>query len=309
MMKSLLRFLAALVLATICAGAGTAFAQQDPSPAAEVKKRGDLAMDAFRYADALLLYSEAYGATRDPGLLYNMGRAYEALAQYPNALEKLEQFQQQAPADLRAKVPGLAQRIADVRAHVTTVTITSNVVGARVLLGRVLIGTTPLAKPIATNAGPTTLEVDAEGYHPIRRELTLKGGESVSVDASLASKSTSGVIVVQSPNVGAEVAVDGVRAGSVPVELIVKAGSHALLVRKEGYETSQTAAVVAVGERKVVDIPLEATRSIATRWWFWTGVAVVVAAGAVVTYALLTDRKADSGTIAPGQVSGPLLRW
>ncbi len=51
------------------------------------------------------------------------------------------------------------------------------------------------------------------------------------------------------------------------------------------------------------------SRPITTRWWFWTGVGVVVVGGAVLTYALLTDKPAGHGDIAPGQVSGPLVRF
>lgn len=44
-------------------------------------------------------------------------------------------------------------------------------------------------------------------------------------------------------------------------------------------------------------------KPIVTRWWFWTGVGAVAAAGAAVTVAALTERAPDSGTIAPGQLS------
>jgi len=238
-----------------------------------------------------------------------LGRAYEALSENPAALDKLEQFQRQAPPELRARVPGLAERIASVRAHVATVTITSNVPGARVILGNKVIGTTPFSSPIATNAGRTVLEVSAEGYHTLHRDVDLKGGESITVDAPLTSKSTSGVLIIRSPNVGASVALDGTSVGTVPVELVVKAGTHAMSLAKEGYEQARTSAVIAAGERKAVDVPLEAVKPITAKWWFWTGVGVIVVAGAVTTYALLTERHASSGTIEPGTVSAPLVRF
>lgn len=295
-------------LAVVSGVSSRAFAQEQAQPG-DLKKRADAAMDALDHTAALALYSEAYGATHDPALLYNMGRAYEAMAQYPAALDKLVQFQQQATPDLLARVPNLAQRIARLRTQVSTVTVTSNVPGARVLLGNKQIGVTPLPGPLTTNAGKTTLEVVADGYLPLRKDVELPGGGSITIDAPLASKSTSGLLVVRSPNVGAEVTVDNEQKGTVPLELVVKAGSHALVIRKDGFETSSTSAVVGTGERKVVEIPLEATKPITAKWWFWTGVVVVVAAGAVTTYALLTERKADSGSATPGQVAGPLVHF
>ena len=41
-------------------------------------------MDQDRYADALVLYQRAYELSNDPALLYNQGRAFEALGDYPD---------------------------------------------------------------------------------------------------------------------------------------------------------------------------------------------------------------------------------
>jgi len=281
----------------------------DAARGAELKRRGDEAVDALRYADALELYEQAYAATKDPALLYNMGRAHEALSHYPEALESLTAFERKASPDLRARVPGLAQRIADVRARVSILVLKASVDGARVVLNKKEIGVTPLSGPVKTNAGRAVIEVTAEGYRPFRRELDLAGGRELTVEAVLLSKSTSGVLVVGSPVVGAEVELDGRPAGMVPLEVVVPAGTHPLVVRKSGYEPSKTSVVVAVDERKDVSIPLEKSAPITAKWWFWTGVGVIVVAGAVTTYALLTERDAETGTYPPGQVSGPLVSF
>src|SRR5215212_6386311 len=60
--------------------------------AAAHKKSGDEAMDTFRFADALAAYTDAYAITKDTALLYNMGRALQALNRFPEALDKLEAF-------------------------------------------------------------------------------------------------------------------------------------------------------------------------------------------------------------------------
>jgi hypothetical protein len=273
---------------------------------AELKRRGDEAMDALSYGAALEHYSAAYDATKDPALLYNMGRVHEALSQYPDALDKLTAFQQQASPELRARVPGLAERIADVRTHVAVLVLKASVSGARVLVRKKELGVTPLAGPIKTNAGPATIEVIADGYRPFRTEVVLPGGRELTVEATLLSKSTSGVLVVDSPVVGALVQLDGKDAGTVPVEIVARIGAHPLVLQKDGYETSTTSVVLAADERKTVMIPLEKKAPITSKWWFWTGIGVVVVGGAVTTYALLTERKADTGTYPPGQVSGPL---
>ena len=65
--------------------------------AAELKKTGDDAMDSGRPADAVSAYTQAYALSKDPALLYNRGRALQGIAEYPQALEQLEAFEQQAP--------------------------------------------------------------------------------------------------------------------------------------------------------------------------------------------------------------------
>jgi hypothetical protein len=90
---------------------------------------------------------------------------------------------------------------------------------------------------------------------------------------------------------------------------VLAAGTHQVQVRREGYEPATSSAVVRVGETTRLDVPLHSPPAITSRWWFWTGVGAVVLGGTALTVALLTEREADSGSIAPGQVSGPLVRF
>src|SRR4051794_30916405 len=94
---------ALLLVALATASPRASFAQAPPaaaapavSRAAELKKRGDDAMDSLRYDDALAAYAEAYGITRDAALLYNQGRALQALGRYPEALASIERFAKEA---------------------------------------------------------------------------------------------------------------------------------------------------------------------------------------------------------------------
>ena len=48
---------------------------------------------------------------------------------------------------------------------------------------------------------------------------------------------------------------------------------------------------------------------ITSRWWFWTGIGVGVAGGIALTAALLTERDAGKGSIAPGQVTAGLVSF
>jgi hypothetical protein len=308
----LLPLLAAAALACATAAprpthaAGDAPTKQERARAAELKQQGDEAMVSLRYADALGAYSQSYYLVSDPALLYNKGRALQALGRYPEALENFEAFDAQASAKLKARVPALKELIAEVRAKVSILTLDCSVEGARVMINNKVVATTPLSAPLKLNAGPAVLEVDADGYIPFRKRLSLPGGGEITIRAKLAARSTMSVLVVDSPVAGARVTVNNNPVGAVPAEASVDAGMHTIVVERDGYEQATTTAVVKAGERKRVTIPLERTQPIFGRWWFWAGVGAVVVGGAVLTGALLTEAPADRGDIQPGQVQAPI---
>jgi len=266
--------------------------------ASEFKKTGDEAMDSGRPADALSAYTEAYKLNKQPALLYNKGRALLALTEYPAALEHLEAFEREAPAELRAKVPGLANMLAELRRKITSVTLVCDVEGAYVRVRERTVGRCPFKGPIALNAGPAHFEVTAEGYFPWERDIELAGGGSATFDVHLASKARSGILIVHS-NVPAEVSIDGNRVGQTPVEVDVLAGGHALDLSRQGYRPARTSAVIAAGERRDVVVTLEAEPPIWRRWWFWTGVGAVVVGGVTTAIVLSSEKDPTSGSVPP----------
>ncbi|MDI3289174.1 PEGA domain-containing protein [Polyangium sp. 15x6] len=270
--------------------------------AAERKKAGDQAMELLRYEDALAAYGEAYAITKNPALLYNMGRALEALNRFPEALDKLTAFDAAAPPDLKARVPRLPTLIAELRQRVATLDIVTNVEGARIVVRNVVVGKSPLAAPLKLVAGPAEIEVDAEGYFGAKKTVTLEGGAAETVRFDLFSRATTGVLTVRASAPSAEVLVDGKPIGVAPVELNVPKGTHRITVRHRDFRAYETSAVVPAGGYKAVTATLEA-KSVVTRWWFWTGLGAVVAAGAAVTVAAFTERAPHAGTIAPGQLT------
>lgn len=269
--------------------------------AAERKKAADQSMEALRYADALAGYGEAYTITKDPALLYNMGRALQALNRFPEALEKLEAFEAAASPELKARVPRLQKLIAEIRARVSALTVHTNVEGARILVRNTVVGKSPLSAPLKLESGKAEIEIEAEGYFPGKKTVELPGGSELRVDIDLFSRNTTGILSVQASAKGAEVLVDGKRIGIAPLELNVAKGTHTVVVRHPSYRVYETSAVVPAGGSKTVVATLQDT-SIAKKWWFWTAAGALVTAGVVVTVAAVVERPPDSGTIAPGQL-------
>lgn len=288
-------------------------ARADTSPeaaakAAQLKEQGNKAMDGLRYQQALALYAEAYGLTQDPALLYNKGRALEGLGDFPEALAAQEEFDAKAPPELKAKVSGLAKLLADLRSHVSTLELHVNAADAEVRLDNRILGQSS-QKKFLLNAGKATIKITKEGFFPIERELALIGGQTTVLDLTLLSKAERGVLVVKSPTSGAMVTVDGIVFGMVPTETPVMPGTHRIHLSHDGYKPGDTTAVINAGERKELDLSLEAETPLYKKWWFWTGVGLVIAGGVATTVALTTEKPAGKGTIDPGQVATSLIRF
>jgi hypothetical protein len=283
------------------------------SPAAVASKRkaeGDQAMQEKRYADALLAYDTAYAIEPTPALLYNRARAEELSEHYPEALGLLEEFQAKAPKDLLAKVPQLDELIASVRAHVASLTVKVNVDGALVKLRGVTLGSTPLPVALRVPAGKATLEASLDGYSSAVSEVVLKplepGAAPNTVELAIARLVKPTTLLIESSVADAAASIDGSGVGTPPVRSVVEPGPHTVEVSKSGYTTARRDVTLAEGDTREVRLSPTKEPAITSKWWFWTGLGVAVAGGAALTAALLTEKDAGRGSIAPGQVSAGL---
>jgi hypothetical protein len=128
---------------------------------------------------------------------------------------------------------------------------------------------------------------------------------------------------------GARVLLRGARQGITPLakEIATMPGTARVEIVAEGYRPFAQELDLTAGRSAHVDARLVPTLSsrrvpsrepeerssrepITSKWWFWTGVGVVLAGGATVAIVALTrEKSAPSGDIAPGQVAAPLVRW
>lgn len=271
--------------------------------ATEYKIKGDEALDRKRFEEAVAAYDASYALRPNAALLYNRGRALEFLARYPEALASIERFSTEAPADLRARVPGLEKLLGDLRARVGSITIACHSRGARVLLDRRQIGVCPVPSALRVNAGKQVLEVFAEGFFPYRREVELRGGSNVDVEVRLTSREQSGLLVIKSTLGGVDVHVDGLDLGVAPAEAGLAPGPHRVEVDKDGFDRTTTQVVVQRGERKELFLdPLERP-PITKRWWFWAGLGAVVVGATTTVVLLTTERPTGSGDFSPGRLT------
>lgn len=324
------RLLGLLLGLLIVHAAGAASA--DGGSAEALKKRGNQAMLELNYADALDAYRQALWLDpSDASLYYNLGRALQARAEFPEALDAFEAFRAKASPELRARVPKLDELVDDVRLRVGLLSITcsAELPDAKVVVtftaGRAEASSAPgftasgcgvAARPIRLGLPSKNTDVEVRLEHPTQQaqpvQLTVTGGAPpASVALRVVARATSGLLRVRVVPSGALVAVDGKAYGNAPVELPLPAGPHVLDVTADRYDAARVPVVVDLGREKDVDIVLTTPRPITSRWWFWAGAAVLAAGAGVTAYILVArpEREARDGTIDPGQIEAPLVRF
>jgi len=302
--------LAMFVVATSPIHVARADEEEEPEETAEsIKKIGDAAFLDGRHAEALGHYQRSYAKSPDPALLYNIGRCHQELGDYPKAHDYFTRFAVEAPPEMRAKVPLLKDRIASIAAKIATVKIAANVVGAKVTINGVLVGESGTLDALRVNAGRLVIEASKDKYFPEKQTIDAPGGTTTSISLVLLERQTSGVLRLSSNVVGAAVSVDGKTVGNPPLELTVPAGTHTITASRVGYEPYSGSVLVPAGGSKDHVVVLAATPGITSKWWFWTGIGVVVVGGTILTYSLLTERAPGHGSYSPGQVSAGLIRF
>ena len=274
-----------------------------------LRDQGNQAMLDMRYVDALSLYDQSRALDPDDvGVEYSVARARQLLGDFPEALAALERFERRASPEVKAKVGRLDELFRELRSRISTLHLTCAQAGARVLVRDKVIGSTPLSDSLRLPAGAATLQVELDGFFPVKKEVVLPAGGTLALEITLHARSRSSLLYVKTTPNGAGVFVDGRRLGtsSPRVELILPAGSHSVMAQKEGYDDASVPVVLSAGSTRELTVPLQRTVAVTSRWWFWTGAAVLVAGGAVLGVALLSERPARHGSLPPGQVRAPL---
>jgi len=277
-------------------------AQTNEEAIAKLKETGDAKMHELHFREALEQYDGAMKLGGGAAIQYNRARALQGLGDYPRALDALEEFVRTAAPELRARVPQLDELIADLRGHVATVLIVSNVEHATVRIGHDVVGTTPINVPVRVSVGHVTIEASAPGWRTKTEDLTLSSGET-KVDLALEkADDVSKPVIVTTPNEHTSIMRPaGLAIGAVGL------GGLALGAIFGGLAVSKRSELDTACPDKACDAAGQGTRSDA--WTFATvstiglvSGAVLLAGGAVMF--LVAPRASNHIAISPFGVSG-----
>jgi hypothetical protein len=261
------------------------------------------------WANALASFQQSQELKPHAITMYNIAACQRAIGRYTMArktfLEALARSDAQSgelPQNLTSDAKGFVKEIDDLLAHlrVTLVPADASIaVDGAPLEVESTNDATRLVAGIA-KAGPGTpppggrFEVLLDpGAHVIL--LSRKGFSDILVNRTLPPGSTNelkleldrlpAVLHVAANRDGAVVRVGGADVGIAPVDVSRPAGSYRVVVTREGFATYETQVDVKAGEESSLRATLtEKSTPLTKRWWFWTGLGVLVAGAAAATY-------------------------
>jgi hypothetical protein len=194
MKRSISTARAAMVLALVMALSAPAAGQDPPQPdktgadpeVERLYREGVKAAGRKQWEQARQVFLEAWKRKPHFQIAANLGRAELRAGKPRDAVEHIEYFLREAPADVSQQDRTEAQSLlAEARAQIGTLALTVEPEGADVLLDGAPVGTLPPTREVLVDPGHRVLEARREGYRPARQEVDVAPGTRATVTLRL----------------------------------------------------------------------------------------------------------------------------
>ena len=242
------------------------------------------------YEGALAEFEASYRVLPQPVVLFNIAQTQRSLFRYDEAVENFGQYLREGAdripmprqRQVRQTIAELERRIAAIRLNVVPA-------GATVLIDGRSVGQSPLPLAIRMSAGRRVIEVEADGYLPLREEIEVIGRTPRTIDVRLARRNTAGSLAVTAAPADAALRIDGLEVGHAPVRRQLPQGGHVIEAVLPGYEVYRTAIQLAPQQHLDLHAVLVEDRGpgLTGQWWFWAGASALVVAAAVTTFFII----------------------
>ena len=214
---------------------------EDPTKA-EAAKRFERGLSLFNAGDnagALAEFKRIYEILPNPVVLFNIGLVYAAMARPVDAVDALEAAVQSNALSER-DLERAQTTLADQKARVARLTVTTTPEGARIEIDGVQVAKTPLTAPIRVAEGNHIVGAVAEGFAPARKELVVAGNVDASLHLELVPSQSKQLanLSLRSATLGASVRIDGQAAGTTPLStsITLPPGRHVVELARAGYQ-------------------------------------------------------------------------
>ncbi|GAC1550059.1 MAG: hypothetical protein NVS3B10_13150 [Polyangiales bacterium] len=257
------------------------------------------------YAGALVKFSSAYDASKDPRLLYNMASSEKSLRHYAKALGLLRKYVTDGGSVLTDQDKKEADELIKVMDPFTAkLQINVDEPGADITLDDDAIGKSPV-QPVVVDIGTRKLRVHKDEFEDFSKELPVGGAAQVAVDVKLVKIIHEGRLVVKASN-DATIAIDDKVVGTGQWAGALPSGGHTLKVTAPKMRVYQTEVLIQDKQSRDVAVTLEAEPSKGLPAWVWIGGGVLLAGGlATGGYFLFKQSpkyEGPDGNLSPGVV-------
>lgn len=324
--RSELCFAFALV-ASLLGGIATARADDDSvTQAREEFLKGAALVKNAQWAEALAEFERSAALRPHAVTTYNIGACQRAMGRYTLARETFLRARAQNDAAQGADLPQgvvveMKGYLDEIDHLLVDVELTLDPPGGAIAIdGRPLASSTssagapiqvagirapgpaePASEPkfhVLLDPGAHVFTVSRKGFSDAVVNKTFTPGAAVKLELALAKLPAT--LHIGSDPGGAAASIEGVDVGATPLELSRPAGTYLVQVKKAGFLSYESRVSAQAGEDVNVFAKLPVDRpAITTRWWFWTGLGVIVVGAALATYfiaaAALAERPALNG--------------
>jgi len=227
--------------------------------ARQMSAAGAEAVRAKSWDEALAAFKEANALVPHPNLDVNIGRTYEALGQFDQAMIHCK-IALNAPGVPEATRQAAQQCVERVQQQLKrpVLQVETRPPGAIVRVDGAIVGNTPWTGEV--DPGRRQIDVELEGYKTSSRAINAERGDVYPVELTLLTANIGGLLSVTSIPTGAFVFLDGDEVGPTPLRSFqVDARSYVLEVRAVGYAPEVSTITVEDGkllERMVTLVPI-----------------------------------------------------
>jgi diacylglycerol kinase family enzyme len=270
-------------------------------PAKDAYESAKLLVANHDFAGALAQFARAYDLSKAPEMLFDMAICQKNLLHYARMQALLTRYLVEGGASLSpSDHQSVDSALLAIRSLVASLKVTVNVDGATVLVDGEVMGTTPLASPLAVDLGRRTVMVQKPDFDAITKVVDVVGGSVMDIPVTLVEHQNTGQLVITSDD-DATVSIDGKIVGKGRFDAALAAGAHEVHLTEPGRMPYSSEVDLKGGETRTLQVTLEIPHH-APIWPWVVGGALVAAGAAVGGYFLF--RPADRiGASPTGSIS------
>jgi len=293
---------AVVVLAAVTAVAGPVRAQRPRAPddPRALFQQGVQLLDEHRYAEAIDALRRSIALREAPPAIYNLGLAQRGAGYHHDAIASFRRFLAIATdARFASTRQVVTDSIAELERSMPVVVLRVAGSPEHVRIDGQDVEPSDGTRELRLDPRPHRFEALRTGYAPVSRELQPGPGTRNEIELDIGAGALPVHLSIEVTPRDAEISVNGEVVGRGVHALEGPPGRYVVEASRDDHDPERRVVTLGPGATERMTLSLaENSPSIASRWWFWTSIAAVVAIGVGVgIYASVTPGPVDKGSL------------